>query len=204
MVYRISRFFVMLFYHICYPHKIFGKENLPEKSGFVTICNHYGAIDVVVVSDIFKKKPYMLAKKEWFASKFRAWLFRKYGAIPIDREKPEFSSLKECFAVLKRGDNLVIFPEGTRNRKGEELMDIKGGAALIAYKAKVPVVPVVMLSRYRKFHKNYLMIGKPFDFSSFSAEHAGSDLNEKLREFMLEKMTETREELKKIVGEKKR
>ncbi len=83
-------------------------------------------------------------------------------------------------------------------------MDIKGGAALIAYKAKVPVVPVVMLSRYRKFHKNYLMIGKPFDFSSFSAEHAGSDLNEKLREFMLEKMTKTREELKKIVGEKKR
>ena len=61
-----------------------------------------------------------------------------------------------------------------------------------------------MLSRYKKFRKNYLLIGKPFDFSSFSSEHAGSDLNEKLREYMLEKMTETREELKRIVGEKKR
>lgn len=202
-VYWFSRVFVMLFYHIFYPHKIFGMENLPKESGYVTICNHYGAIDVVVISDLFRKRPYVLAKKEWFDKKFLAWVFKRYGGIPIDREKPEFSALKKCFAVLKNGDNLVVFPEGTRNRKGEELLEIKGGAALIAYKAKVPVVPVVMLSHFRKFRRNYLMIGKPFDFSSFTGT-AGSDLNDGLKAFMLEKMNETREELKRLVGEKKK
>ena len=57
-----------------------------------------------------------MAKKEWFSTKFKAAFFTEFGAIPVDREKPDFASIKKCLTVLKDGSNLLVFPEGTRNK----------------------------------------------------------------------------------------
>ena len=76
--------------------------------------------------DLVNKKINFMAKKEWFKGKFKNWLFRSLGAIPVDREKPDFASIKACLKVLKDDKPLVVFPEGTRNfyirnQFGEEL-----------------------------------------------------------------------------------
>ncbi|MBO4262566.1 MAG: 1-acyl-sn-glycerol-3-phosphate acyltransferase [Clostridia bacterium] len=202
--YYFCKFFAMIFYGIFYPHKIYGKENMPKDDNFILVCNHYAKIDILVVSALFKKRPYFLAKKQLMDGKFTGRLLRRYGLIPIDREKVDFNAMKECFAVLKRGDNLCIFPEGTRNREDDELKELKGGAGMIALKAGVPIVPVMMLSRFMPFHKNYAIIGKPIDFGELKGQKANAEVIADTEKIIREKMLECHSDLKRLAGGRKK
>ena len=206
MIYKISKFFAMVFYKLFYPHKIYGKENIPKDENFILVSNHYAKIDIVVVSEFLKKRPYFLGKKELTKNKFAAKIMTRYGLIPIDRDKADVNAIKECFAVLKRGDNLIIFPEGTRNKRDDELKELKGGASLIALKAKVKVVPFAMMTRFKMFRKNYGCIGKPFDFSEYYGQRADSELIKKLEEKMFSEIDNCRSvcegESKKLLEKK--
>ena len=204
MIYWISRFFALLFYKIFYPHKIFGKENLIKNGKCIVVCNHYGKIDVAFITALFTDKMYFLGKKEWFKHKFSNWLFRKYGGIPVDRDRVDFESMKACFKILNDNKRLGVFPEGTRNRSEEGLLPLKGGAGLIAFKCKAPMVPVVMRRRFRIFHKNYAYIGKPFDFEQFAGQKSNSELNDKMTEIIRGKLLECKAELNNLIAEDKK
>ena len=204
IIYKISRFLVMIFYNIFYPHKIYGRKNMPKDENFILVSNHYAKIDAVVVSNYFKRRPYFLAKKELMKNKFVTWLFRKYGMIPVDRSKADFAAMKECFGVLKNGENLIIFPEGTRNRTDDELHDVKGGASMIAFKAGVKIVPSVMESRFKMFHKNYAYIGEPFDYSEFAGKKLNSETLAELEKKLTEKLEECRVKLIESKGKGKK
>ena len=132
-----------------------------------------------------------MAKKEWFKSKFSNKFFRWLGAIPVDRDNADITSIRVCFQTLKDGNKLVIFPEGTRNKANDgTLLPIKGGAGLIAFKSKVKVVPIVIKERYRFLRKNYINIGLPFDFSEFNGQKTTPELIEKFKDIMQEKLSE--------------
>ena len=179
MLYKLIRIIGLPLYHLFYPHKTFGKENIPKDENCIFVCNHYAKIDIVVVYEFFKKCPHILGKKELTKNKFFGNILKKIGLIPIDRTGVGLDALKQCFSVLKSGGNLIIFPEGTRN-KGEELQEIKGGTGMIAFKAKAKIVPMAMKKRYRLFRKNYLAIGKPFDFSDKYGEKLDAALIKEL------------------------
>ena len=151
------------------------------------------------MSTLYRRKIFFLGKKEWFSSKFKSWFFRKLGGIPVDREKADITSLKNCLKTLKNGKTLVVFPEGTRNKTEEDLLPLKGGAAMLAYMSKVKIVPVAMSKRFRPFRKNYAYIGEPFDFSDregkFNAA-LGEELTETVRVRMLDVLAKAREKEK--------
>ena len=190
-MYRLLRFLVLPFFKLFYMPKIKGRENLPKDGNYVIVCNHFGKADAFVLVSLYKQKIYFMAKKEWFSSKFKAKLFNCVGAIPVDREKADFTSVKKCIDVLKRGDLLVIFPEGTRNKVNDDLQEIKGGAGMIAFLSKVPVVPVALKRKFKAFRKNELYIGKPFDYSEFYGRKLNSALDETLTEKMRENLQYT-------------
>ena len=194
----------MIFYWIFYPHKIYGKENMPKKGNFIMVCNHFAKVDILVLSALFKRRPYFLAKKELMNGKITGKIFRRYGLIPIDREKADFAAMKECFSVLKKGENLVIFIEGTRNKENDELQQVKGGASMIAFKAGVPILPVMMHSRFKMFRKNYAIIGKPFDFSAHAGEKLNAELTETLTEEVKDRMLVCQNELGERLRKKKK
>ena len=202
ILYKLLRFFGLPIYWLLYPRKIIGRENLPENENFILVSNHFSMIDIVVVSELFKKRPYMLGKKELMKHKLIGKLLLAYGLIPIDREGVDIEALKKCFTVLKEGSSLVIFPEGTRNKTEGELQKIKGGASMIAVKAKVNIVPVAMRSKFRIFRKNYLAVGKPIDFSEYYGRKLDSELIETLDKIVYDAIEQCREETFKIEGKK--
>ena len=198
ILYKLLRFFGLPLYRLLYPRKILGRENLPEKENFILVSNHFSMMDVVVVSELFKKRPYMLGKKELMKHKLIGKLLLSYGLIPIDRKSVDIEALKKCFSVLKEGSSLVIFPEGTRNKTDEELHEIKGGASVIACKAKVPIVPVAMRSKFRVFGKNVLAVGKPLEFTGYYGKRLDAETVKELDEAVFGAIESCREETLKI------
>ncbi len=203
-MFKLLLFIIKPFYRLLYRPKIKGKENLPKKGAYVLVCNHFAKIDALMAVDLVNKKINFMAKKEWFKGKFKNWLFRSLGAIPVDREKPDFASIKACLKVLKDDKPLVVFPEGTRNKVNAELQDIHGGASLIAFKAGVPIIPVGMNKKFKKFGKNCVYIGKPYSLDEFKNEKFTSELSDEFTAIMREKMNESINEAQKMEAEGKR
>lgn len=189
-MFKLLMWIILPFYKLFYMPKVIGKENLPKSGSYVLVCNHFAKVDAFMIVDLVKKKINFMAKKEWFDTKFKNKLFRSLGAIPVDREKADFSSIKTCLKILKDGKPLVVFPEGTRNKTNTELQEIHGGANLIAFKAGVPIIPVGMNKRFKKFGKNYVCIGKPYTLDEFKGEKFSAEVGEKMNGIMREKMEE--------------
>ena len=202
MLFTILRPILTLWLWLCYPVKIYGKENLIQGGNVVVICNHLCKVDVPYVGYLFKGKTYYLAKKEWFNNKIIAWLFTQLGAIPIDRDKPDIASMKKALNVLNSGKRLCIFPEGTRNKTGNEIMPLHGGAGMFAFKTNAKIIPINIHHKAKFWGKNYVYVGKPFDFSEFQGQRLDAGLNEKLTQIMYEKLCQSKEELEEIIGSK--
>ncbi len=204
MFFAILRPFLTLWLWLCYPVKVYGKENIIHEGNVVVICNHLCKVDIPFVGYLFKGKTYYLAKKEWFKNKIIAWIFTQMGGIPIDREKTDIASMKKALAVLKSGKRLCIFPEGTRNRTGTDIMPLHGGAAMFAFKTNAKIIPLNIHHKAKFWGKNYIYAGKPFDFSEFEGQRLDAELNEKLTRIMFDKLCQTKRELQEIIDDKKK
>lgn len=191
------------FFRIVFPYKVYGAKNVYAGGNLVVISNHLSAIDVPTVALLYKDKTYFLAKKEWFNNKLYAWLFNKLGGIPVDRENTDLQSARACLTVLKKNGRLCIFPEGTRNKAGTELLPFHAGAGLFAFRSKSVVQPVILLEKPRAFKKTRVFVGEPFDFSEFYDKKTDANLNELLLEKMRLEMLNAQSELKKTVSAEK-
>ena len=159
--------FVVRCFNVFYPYKIFGKENVPE-GGAVLVCNHFRAIDPAYVIEVYGKDIKILAKNELFKNKLLGKTLKSMGAVPIDRKNPDIKTMLSLIRYLKEGHKVLIFPEGTRNTTGTtELQELKGGSALFAIKAKVPIVPIMLENKGRFLRKNHIYVGKPFELTDF-------------------------------------
>ena len=102
-----------------------------------------------------------------FKYKFLAYLCRKVEAIPVSRDGQDAKAIMTALRYLKKGEKISMFPEGTRNRTDAELLPLKGGAALFAIKAKVPVYPVMSIGKTKYFRRTPIIVGDPIDLSEF-------------------------------------
>ena len=186
-----------------YPCKIHGKENIPKEGASVLVCNHFRAIDCGFVARAYSKDVFFLAKKELFDNKLLGGIVTWYGAIPIDRENPDLKSLLRASKVLKEGHKLVIFPEGTRNKEGNELQEIKGGSAMFAVKAKCPIVPMMLSGRAKIFRRTHLIVGEPFELSEFYDKKITPELMQEMDNIVAEKMKEQMAILTEKLSKKK-
>jgi len=141
MIYSITCFFLRIACRILFKCKIYGVENIPRKGSFIVAPNHVSHLDPIAVGVFVRRKYIYLAKKELFKNRFWGWYLRKLRIIPIDREKSPYSGMKETIRKIKNGDPLVIFPEGTRS-DGKSFLEPETGAAYLALKFNLPVVPV--------------------------------------------------------------
>ena len=190
MFHKICRRIVFPILRLFYRMKVRGLENLPKDENYIIVSNHLGMIDCFAIATMYKQKIYFMAKKELFDKKLKAKFIRWLGGIPVDREKLDITTIKECFKTIKNGDILVVFPEGTRNRRVDEvdLLPLKGGANLIAFKTGVKVVPVGMAKKYKVFRKNYMYIGEAYDYSEYQGQKLSAELSDKLTEDMRERL----------------
>ena len=201
VLYWILRPLMWLFYKICYPVKVFGKENLIKKGKCIVTCNHLGKADVLVVGALYPDRTVFLSKIEWYNNKFFGWLLKQLGSIPLDRDKPSISTIKEALKVLKDNKRLGIFPEGRRNFETNDLQEIKQGTALFAVKGQALITPVIIYDRLKMFKKSYVIVGKPIDYSEYYNVRFSDEVSAKCTEILETTMKELQQELFKKVDD---
>ncbi len=128
-------------YRIVYDMHFEGLENLPEKEGVIIASNHRSYADPVLLTMYMKRPVKYMAKEELFRNKLFGAFIRMLGAFPIKRGSGDMSIISESVDILKNGNNLVIFPEGTRSKENKVARG-KTGVAMIAAKAGADVLPV--------------------------------------------------------------
>lgn len=162
--YRTFRWPARILFTISHPKiRIQGRENLPE-GGAVLCGNHSSFSDAiwVVIACWQNRVPRAMAKKELFHVPVLGYAIRHMGAFPVDREINDINAVKTAMRVLRDGDKLIIFPEGTRVRRGEQVKP-HGGAVLIASKSQVPIVPVYITKNKRFLAPIDVIFGEPYE-----------------------------------------
>ena len=145
--------------HLFLPLDVRGREHLTD--GAVVFCpNHSNALDpfLLAVALRYDVPVRFMAKKQLMEIPVLGWIFRKMGAFGVDRGNSDIGAVKTSIRSLREGWKLLIFPEGTRVKEGEEV-EAKGGAAMIAIRAGVPMQPVYIASKKRIFRKNKVVFG---------------------------------------------
>lgn len=163
----IVKGFANIGFRLLYRVDIKGLDNIPKEGAAVLCSNHIHALDSVLYVTRIKRMVYIMGKEELFSSKFKNWFMRSMGVFPVKRDSVAAEeSINIATTHLNEGDLLAIFPEGTRNGL-EKGVKPKKGFALIALKAKVPVIPMAMEGSFKPFTKIKIRIGKLIDLSEF-------------------------------------
>lgn len=175
-------------------YKVEGVENIPESSVLVAP-NHQGALDIPIIHLAVPNQYRWVAKKELFKIPFFGWSMFFMGCVPLDRSnaKKAMASLFDAAAKVKNGTSILIFPEGTRNAVGDELLPFKRGLFAIAIKSEVPILPVAIRGARALMPKGTLLIksgtvtvkiGMPIETKGKDEEQLKNKLKEAL-EFLL-------------------
>lgn len=134
--------------------KVLNKEKVPDDGQYLVICNHRGVIDPPLLEIALKGTNIFgvwVSKKELYNSPFFGLFVRNAGSILLDREKSQMSAFfSDTKKAVKEGSSIFIFPEGTRNKGEESLIEFKEGFRIIALKNKLPILPVYIRTHTNK------------------------------------------------------
>ena len=140
ILYQALRYVAIALLNILVRFRVRGLYNVPKQGAFIIASNHLHWTDIPYVPLYLRRKVVYMAKEEYFSSRL-AWLVRFLGAFPVRRGEGDRQALRAAEEQLKRGNILVIFPEGTRSRS-RTMAKAHPGMGMIALRAGVPVVPV--------------------------------------------------------------
>ena len=182
----LMKFILYIPFWILYPCRIKGKKKIP-KGKVIFVCNHRSNIDYLYLFNRIWRKQFVLSKESLYKNKFVKKFFESCGGIPVNRDKVGITTIKKSLEVLKKGKVLTIFPEGTRNKTDEPLLEFKGGASVFSIRANAPIVPLYITKKPKVFRFNKIIVGDPIYFDdSFKGEEGTDRANQIIREKMLE------------------
>jgi len=187
MFYRLLKYVILgPLLRLMFRPRIEGLEHVPDEGAAIVAGNHLSFSDHFLMPAILKRRITFLAKAEYFTGpgvkgRLTAAFFRSAGQIPVDRSGKEAgqAAIREGLGVLRRGELLGIYPEGTRSHDGR-LYKGKVGVAAMALKAQVPVIPCAMIGTFEaqppgqkipSMRRITIRFGEPLDF----ARYAGMD-----------------------------
>ena len=175
MFFYISKYFLYSWIKFYFGAKLIGRENvLPKGTAFIVCANHYSAFDAVSLGVMFPGRIHPMAKAELFKKWWQRLLFGKLlGAYPVKRGEVDIKSIKMSLKFLKNNEVIGIFAEGTRNKTDKVISE--PGVAMLAIKAKVPVIPVSIKGEYKAFGKVELRVGQPIYLDQYYDKKLKSD-----------------------------
>ena len=160
--------------------RIEGMENIPRDRNCVLMGNHQSIFDPFMLAMCTPDRElHFMGKKELFSNKFLTWFFTKLHGFPVDRGNMDMNAIRTALAVLKEGDTLGIFPEGTRSKSGH-MLPLLGGASMLALRSRCDVVPVYIDGRYKPFQRMTVRVGKPLEIADLHAQRVTKDTCEEL------------------------
>jgi len=127
--------------------KVIGRENVPAGPALIA-SNHLSNYDPPMLGSVLSMRVFYFAKVELFRNKAIGWFLRGVHAFPVNRGKADRHAWKQSQDILKRGDQLIFFPEGTRSKDGE-VKSGQPGMARLAFATGAPVVPAAICGSNR-------------------------------------------------------
>ena len=127
---------------LLFRYEVRGVENIPRRGGVIIAANHLSYLDPPLLGAALPRKVFFVAKADLFRIPILGRFIGVFS-LPVDRENPRPSTLKNSVKVLREGYLLVIFPEGGRSPTGQ-MMKAQRGVGLISAMASAPVVPTLV------------------------------------------------------------
>lgn len=160
--YRIIYSIVAPVLRLLFPHRVIGLENLPE-GGALLCANHVSGWDpiIIAISLPVDSNLTVMAKDSLFRIPVLGILLRKLGIFPVKRGGNDLTAMKTAMRVLREGNRLLVFPEGTRVVEQGEV-EAKGGVTVMSTRTGVPMIPVYCGERHKFLRKTTVAFGEPY------------------------------------------
>jgi len=180
-IHKLARLWARILLTISHiPVEIVGRRHVLMDSPQIFAANHQSDVDTMVALACIPVPFRWIAKKELFNVPLFGAAMRNAGYIPIDRRNHEsaLKSLEDAAQIIKKGNSVMTFPEGTRSNNGT-IQPFKQGIFHLAIRAGVPIVPVTIIGTAAIMPKRSLkiipgriklIIGKPVDVSGYTIE----------------------------------
>lgn len=177
MLYLLAKVLLSPFFLLLMRPRVRGLRHLWRRGSAIVVSNHWALSDPILIALISPRVVHFMAKQELFQNPAaRFVLMRGLYAFPVNRKHADMASLKQAMAVLQKGKVFGIFPEGRRSVTGE-LDELERGAAFLALRCNVPILPVYSDPRtYRKLRVN-MIVGEPMDAAAIAAAHKGRSVD---------------------------
>ncbi|MBI3353445.1 MAG: 1-acyl-sn-glycerol-3-phosphate acyltransferase [Nitrospirae bacterium] len=204
MFYAVFHLIFFIIAKVFFRVKVIGHSNIPKKGGVIIASNHVSYLDPPFVGCVISRRVNYMARDDLFRNPVFAWILRKWKAFPVKRGTGDSGAIKEAVRRLKKGEPMLLFPEGTRSRDGR-LREGKAGVGMIVALSGAKVVPAYIKgseevlprdSKRLRFKKVIVSFGKPIDFTGMIEENRGNkDLYSDISKRIMEGIAELKEEL---------
>lgn len=177
-MYKFVKSSLTLFYKTFYKVTIVNKEKIENAKGVVISGNHLSNHDPLLFPAFFNKNIRFIAKEELFKIPFIKQSLEATGAIPIKRGTFDRTAINTSIKLLKEGEVVGIFPEGTRSHsKDLNLGESHNGASFIATRAKTKIIPFAIIpnKNFRLFSSIKIVIGDEIDAAALKEEGKSHD-----------------------------
>ena len=131
--------------------QVYGKENIPTEGGFMLYGNHQGMFDVVALAATCDMPLGAVYKKELKSVPVLKEIYACTKSFAMDREdvRQSLTVIQAVTKELQQGRSYLLFPEGTRSKKGNEMNEFHGGSFRCAVKSKCPIVPLAFIDSFK-------------------------------------------------------
>jgi 1-acyl-sn-glycerol-3-phosphate acyltransferase len=139
--YRFARAVVLSVCKVVFRVRVTGRDRVPPRGAYIVAPSHRSIFDIPFAAFITTRSIRFLAKDDLFVNPVARWFFESLGAVKVERGTADRGALRALEAALVAGKPVAIFPEGTR-KSGDQITELFDGAAYLAVKLGVPIVPV--------------------------------------------------------------
>ncbi|MBT2569482.1 lysophospholipid acyltransferase family protein [Planococcus sp. ISL-110] len=157
-----------------YRFEIIGSENFPKEGGILLCSNHIHALDPPVVGMTAPRTVHFMAKEELFKAPILGPILPKLNAFPVKRGMSDREALRMALKILKSGEVVGLFPEGTRSTDGV-LKKGLSGAGFFALRGNADVMPCAIIGPYKAFRKVKVVYGEPIRMEPYRERKASAD-----------------------------
>jgi 1-acyl-sn-glycerol-3-phosphate acyltransferase len=143
LFYRLTRPFAAGIPRLLWRVRVTGLEHVPREGGFILAPSHRSMMDIPFAAVVTSRRIRFMGKATLFGIPVVGTVFRWLGGFPVARDGTDRKAVRDSVAMLRAGEVLCVYPEGTRQR-GPKIQPLQPGAAYLALRSGVPIIPVGM------------------------------------------------------------
>jgi 1-acyl-sn-glycerol-3-phosphate acyltransferase len=144
MLYKLGRAIFSWIFHAVLKITVIGKENIPRQGGYILASNHLSNLDPILLGVVScPRELHFMAKEELFKNPLAGFILKRVHAFPLKRDSADLTAIKEAIRRVRKGQAILLFPEGTRQSAGK-FGEPLPGVGFLAQKLNVPVIPALI------------------------------------------------------------